>query len=154
MSTHTKNLAIMKQYRAINERFRALHNEQFKHLNITSTQGMMIGLVAQNKALTISALAQQMNLSLSTVSEMVKRMEKEGYLVRERDESDRRIVLVKLSDEIRSNKEDLFSHFISFVDQLFSRASEEELTSIQKGLETFERLLIDHADAQDKENGQ
>lgn len=132
---------IMKLYRSINEKFRMLRREQFKHLKMTGTQGMLAGMIMHHGAMKISDLSQHMNLSLSTVSEMVNKLEKMGVLVRQRDEKDRRIVKVDLTEAYKIKSKERFAHFQQFTDNLFLNVTDEEMITMMSGLRTFNDLL-------------
>lgn len=146
-----KKQEIMKLYRSINEKFRMLRRKQFKHLKMTGSQGMMAGMIMHHGAMKISDLSQHMNLSLSTVSEMVNKLEKMNVLIRQRDENDRRIVKVDLTDAYRIKSKEHFAHFQQFTEKLFSDATDEEVKTIMSGLFTFNNLLEKNIEQQEKE---
>ena len=151
MDDINKKQEIMKLYRSINEKFRMLRREQFKHLKMTGTQGMMAGMIMHHGAMKISDLSQHMNLSLSTVSEMVNKLEKMNVLMRKRDDKDRRIVKVDLTDAYKIKSKEHFAHFQQFTDNLFSNATEQEIKIMISGLSTFNNLLEQNINQQDKE---
>jgi DNA-binding MarR family transcriptional regulator len=153
MSRSDEYYEIMKQFRAISENFRALKNIQFKSTEMTGTQGFMVSLIAHRGMMTISELSQNMNLSTSTVSEMVSRIEKSGILVRKRDTVDRRIVRVDISDPYKIKFKDHFSQFKDFLDTIFTQATDVELEEIKVGLGTLLRFL-EPKDENDKESNQ
>ena len=153
MSRSDEHYEIMKQFRAVNENFRALKSTQFRSTEMTGTQGFMVSLIAHHGMMTISELSQKMNLSASTVSEMVSRIEKSGILVRKRDTVDRRIVRVDISDSYKFKFKDHFSQFKDFLDSIFTQATEVELNEIKVGLDTLLRLFEAKSE-NDKESNQ
>jgi DNA-binding MarR family transcriptional regulator len=59
----------------------------------------MDGDEANGPAMSSTALAQRTNTSLPTMTGIVDRMERDGFVVRERDPHDRRVVIVRLTVE-------------------------------------------------------
>lgn len=136
-----RNIEIMKVYRSVNERFRMLRRERFRHLNLTGAQGMMMGMIAHQGPIKMSELSQHMNLSTSTVSEMVNRLEKLDMVIRKRDENDRRIVRVELSETYQKKSSKECGHFEKFASDLFSTATDEEIETILDGLNALDKLF-------------
>ncbi len=141
MAKENKGLEIMNLYRSINGRFRTLKREQFKHLDLTGTQGMMVGMIVHFGPIKMSDLSHRMNLSTSTVSAMVDRLEKTDVLVRTRDENDRRIVRVGLSDRYKKKALEHSDCFEKFATELFSKVSPEEIDTILDGLIILDKLF-------------
>ncbi len=80
-------------------------------------------------------LAESAGINASSTSEVVSRLEDDGYLVREIDETDRRATILKLTGmgevraaEIRSERE-------AFLDQLFGRLTQEEKQTLSELLD-------------------
>lgn len=131
----------MNLYRSINGRFRTLKREQFKHLDLTGTQGMMVGMIVHFGPIKMSDLSHRMNLSTSTVSEMVNRLEKADVLLRTRDENDRRIVRVGFSDSYQKKALEHRDCFEKFANDLFSNVSPDEIDAILDGLLILDKLF-------------
>ncbi len=136
-----RSIEIMKLFRSVNGKFRILGREQFKHLKLTGSQGMMIGMIAHHGPIKMSALSRHMDLSTSTVSEMVNRLEKSDVLVRKRDENDRRNVRVELTETYQKKSSKDCGHFEKFANELFSDTSSEEIETILKGLAALDKLF-------------
>ena len=134
-------LEIMKLFRTINGNFRSLKRSEFKHMEMTGTQGMMIGILFHHGPSKISELSKHMDISISTVSEMVGRLEKADILVRKRNDEDKRIVTVDLTEEYKIKSENHHKVFHEFANSIFSAATDEELISIKQGLLTMNRLF-------------
>ena len=71
-------------------------------------------------------LAEAAGINASSASEVVSRLEDDGYLVRVIDESDKRATLLKLTEMGAVRAEEIRSERDSFLDDLFSRLSEDE----------------------------
>jgi DNA-binding MarR family transcriptional regulator len=59
----------------------------------------LMGLLERDGAMTMTAVAASLGTELPTATGLVDRMEDRGLVVRDRDERDRRVVLVRLSQQ-------------------------------------------------------
>lgn len=71
-------------------------------------------------------LAEAAGINASSASEVVSRLEDDGYLVRVIDESDKRATLLKLTEMGAVRAEEIRSERDSFLDELFGRLTEDE----------------------------
>lgn len=81
-------------------------------------------ILSQRNLLTMSELAQEMNISLPTLTGIIDRMVKNGFIQRERVESDRRLVKVRLTqsgkriiNEFEKQKQNRFQHMLTAFNQ-------------------------------------
>lgn len=63
---------------------------------ITSPQFDALLFLHRDGDMPMGALCERMSLACSTVTDLVGRMEKGGYVIRERDQNDRRVIKVRL----------------------------------------------------------
>jgi DNA-binding MarR family transcriptional regulator len=73
----------------------------FSHFGITGPQLWALKTINQVGSLSLGELSERMYLHPSTISGVIDRLEKRGYLVRDRNEDDRRIVKVRLTPKGR-----------------------------------------------------
>jgi DNA-binding MarR family transcriptional regulator len=95
---------------------------KFSKLEIFS---MMI--VDKRHEITMSELAEYIHAPMSTSNGVIERLVKKGYVVRDRSEADRRIVVVRLSEEgalLISGFKDMISGYLRTV---LAELSEEEV---------------------------
>jgi MarR family transcriptional regulator, organic hydroperoxide resistance regulator len=59
-------------------------------------------LLDREGEIIMSRIADYVNVSMSTATGIVERLVKNGYLVRNRNDNDRRIVIIKLTDKAKS----------------------------------------------------
>ena len=132
---------IIKIIKKTKEIMKKTMEEQFKDLNLTGPQGVLVGVLAHNGEHKISDLSEKMCLSNSTVSGIIDRLEKQGFVARKRSEEDRRIVMVDLTEEFRKESKERFKKLEEYVVNMISNATKEELNEILTGLRTLERVL-------------
>ncbi|MBN2260614.1 MAG: MarR family transcriptional regulator [Clostridiales bacterium] len=132
---------ILGTIKKLHEEMKQNFESKFKELNITGTQGMMVGILHHSKILKISELSEKMGLSNSTVSGIVDRLEKQNVVERIRSETDRRVVSVKLTEQFKNLAKDHFNNMDQFFNQLMSKATEEEMDQILTGFKLLENII-------------
>ena len=66
-------------------------------LNLTYPQYLVLLVLWQQDSITVNTLGERLFLDSGTLTPLLKRLEKNGYLSRQRDTSDERCVIVKLT---------------------------------------------------------
>lgn len=69
-------------------------------------QGRILYVLWQGDGLTISQLSAQTSLANTTLTSMLDRMEQSGLIVREPSSTDRRALLIRLTDKARALQQD------------------------------------------------
>lgn len=127
-------LALRRIIRAVDIHSRRL-NDEFK---ITSPQMICICSLSKKPSMTLSELATDVNLSISTVNGIVDRLENKGLLTRTRSTQDRRKVVIKLTDE----GNEILKRAPSLLQERFSQ-SLKELSALEQATLTIalERIV-------------
>jgi len=79
----------------------------------------------------VGDLADQVNLDPSTASHLLKRLERDGWIVRRRDRDDNRTVIVSLTSKGRSAAKQLQSFFEQSEDQVLRGFSEKNINRLK-----------------------
>ncbi|MDD3705154.1 MAG: MarR family transcriptional regulator [Clostridiaceae bacterium] len=91
-------------------------------LEFSKTEMFSLLLIEKKKEIIMTELAEYINSPLSTATGIINRLVKDGYIIRERSEQDRRIVLLKLSEkgvkEVKRLKELVGEYMNKVVDKL------------------------------------
>ncbi len=99
-------------------------------------------------AVSPSELADTMEVSLPTISKSLAGLERRGWIERTADASDRRRVLLGMTEEGRTKMRESFDAGIVQLEAALSSASDEELDRIEAGLESlhavFTRSMPEH----------
>ena len=103
-------------------------------IDINPAQGRILFVLWREDGIPIRELAKRTSLGKSTLTSMLDRLEENGYVVRERSEIDRRIVLVKRTDKDRAAQA-AYERVSAAMSDVFYRG----LTSAE--IEAFERTL-------------
>lgn len=128
--------------------FSIMARELSKH-GITIPQAFVIGEIYM-KPKTMGELSKALDLSNSTVSGIIDRLERQNIVVRKRDEADRRVVRVSLSQDIEELgkqypvlKEDYFAQMFSSIRE---KATDEQLDQLYSSLQFLQDFLQKLAD--------
>ncbi len=114
-----------------------LHSRHLvKKHNITGPQLIILKVIANNTVLSVSELASQTSLSLSTVTGILARLEKRNFVKRTKSEQDKRRVNVELTSQgsafLEQAPKPLQDRFIAGFDRLESWERMMILSSLQR----------------------
>lgn len=92
---------IMQSLRRIFKAIQDYSHEVSGKLGITGPQLWALKTISQNGILSLRDLSGRMYLHPSTITGVIDRLEKKGYVRRKRDQVDRRVIYVELTTEGR-----------------------------------------------------
>ncbi|HHW36351.1 MAG TPA: MarR family transcriptional regulator [Bacillales bacterium] len=137
MKIHTNS--IRKQISNINRAYYELITYEIRDTNLTVPQVLVCRCIKDEPQM-VSTISETVKLANSTVSSIINRLEKHGYVTRIRDSKDRRIVwiagtetLMQLRKKTPVLEENLF-------ETLFDDLDEDRMEQIHRSLE----LLANH----------
>jgi MarR family transcriptional regulator, organic hydroperoxide resistance regulator len=132
---YSANLAYGRAYKPILE-----------GLGVTYTQWIAIVALWEEDNLTVNRLGQKLFLESNTLTPILKKLEAQGYLRRQRDPSDERQVLVSLTEAGRQLRERGAQKNLVQASGL----SPEEFAKLQKTVTRLRNSLIAHAQPDDQ----
>lgn len=135
------SMRIAKMLKQVMDAIKQNAESDFKELNLTGTQGMVMATLGHFGKTKISNLSDKMGLSNSTVSGIVDRLEKQGFVERIRCKNDRRVVYVDVTPEFRKIAEKHFCCIEKKYATMMEDASEEEIKKIFEGLQLLKNIL-------------
>lgn len=147
-----KSFEVLKLIKRVSKLMKQEFNKNMVDMNLkfTPPQSMVTGILVHHGPLKVSDLSERMNLSNSTVSGIVDRLEKMGYVKRIRSEEDRRVVMIDIVPELRETFKEKFKAIDEFLSQRIESSSEEEIEEILRGLHTLERVMSRHEGVETK----
>lgn len=126
-----------------NQTFVAIVTQELRKRNITIPQAILIDTI-KDDAKTIGEISKAMDLSYSTVSGIIDRLERDGLVERYRDGGDRRVVWVRLTQKcIDFQKTDPFMS-TEYFKELFRGMTPEEEEMIEKSLSILQGYFKRH----------
>lgn len=141
MEELNKSLRVVKVLKQVIHTMKQNMGHQFKELNLTGPQGMMVGILVHCGKMKITELSEKLGLSNSTVSGIVDRLEKQGIVERIRSKDDRRVVYVGITPEFQKSSKLHFNAIEKKFETMMNKATPEELETILNGLDTLKRLM-------------
>jgi DNA-binding MarR family transcriptional regulator len=111
---------------------------------INPAQGRILFVLWKKDEIPISELSRKTMLSKSTLTSMLDRLEKAGYVVREHSQKDRRTILIKRTEKDR-NMEKTYTKVSDEMADLFYRGfTPEEIDNFEGYLKRLLNNLVEH----------
>lgn len=118
-------------------------NQVLVKVNMHRGQPMMLLLLCREDGVPQSTLSKELAITPATVSAMVKRMEKNGFVIRKRDSEDERVSNVYLTDAGRVISSQLDNFQSEMEEIVFSEFSIEEKKTMRNYLERVLKNLTE-----------
>lgn len=140
-----KHLAILIK-RAFDKQLSILDNEGFKtenHKCLTIMQSQMIGFIYQHENYTVSQheLEKEFNRRRSTITGILKLMEKNNFITREYSKKDARVKMVTLTDKAIELHQSIIEKMDSFNRNIEKGLTVEEINTFYSVLEKIKKNL-------------
>ncbi|HEY4600047.1 MAG TPA: MarR family transcriptional regulator [Cerasibacillus sp.] len=129
-------IAISAVYRKINQ----IMKEKV-HEDITTDQFSTLQYVLQNQPCTSTEIANAFGIGKSAVTNQVNRLYKKGLIHRIRDESDRRNIYLKVTDEGKELVNFTETEIVRAFTPLLSQFEDDEIKGFIQSLERLARLM-------------
>lgn len=92
-------MELLCQIREIYKAISQFENEIIKEHGLSLNEGMLLCTISSHKQLLSSAIAEQLGLTCSNASKVIKSVEKKGYILRALGDEDKRQMLFSLTSE-------------------------------------------------------
>ena len=116
----------------------AYREKQLKTENISFTGMFMLSFIAKRGPQKLSDLAVRMEQTKSSITYVVDALERRGFLKREYDEEDRRVIWVKLSEKAVS----LFTFHDQFEQTMLVSLSKFDPLKLEAASEVIDRITV------------
>ncbi|SHK46116.1 MarR family winged helix-turn-helix transcriptional regulator [Desulforamulus aeronauticus] len=132
--------------RTLNRKFRQYMLSQTVGCGLTVPQIHLMQELYQNPGITLGELSLRLGLAKSTVSGIVDRLEKQGKVVRKRNDNDRRVVHIDLSTGEKQLGENISLMRTNYLAGLMNSMNQEEIQGLIIGLIKINQLMIQETD--------
>jgi DNA-binding MarR family transcriptional regulator len=122
-----------------------LRREQHARLSLSLAQSTVLGQLLDGRPRRMGELAATEGVRLPTMTEIVARMESQGWVRREMSEADRRAVEVHLTSAGRRLADDVIASRTALVVDRLQRLSDSERASLWNALPALEKLVLEVA---------
>src|SRR5919107_4877997 len=112
------NRAIKESLRELSIQLSLLNHHVSAHIDLNDTDLDCLELINRHGPLSPSALARRAGLHPATITGILDRLERGGWVVRERDPTDRRAVIVRALRDRNAELVRLYSGMNTAMDQL------------------------------------
>lgn len=128
-----KALIIRDLLRKFRKTYRVAFTCEVGECGLTMPQVMVLKLIFEEPK-TIGQIAKALDLSYSTISGIIDRLEREEFVERVRDETDRRVIWIRKTDRIEQTMEKIPIFTDEYYRQMFADLSEDDLDMIIRSL--------------------
>jgi DNA-binding MarR family transcriptional regulator len=132
---------------------RRMMHTLWDELGLYRGQPFLLGVLWEQEGITHSELAQRMQVSPATVTNMLKRMEKAGFVERRPDAEDQRVSRVYLTDAGREIRGRVDQHWQGVEARVFGTFSEQEQETLRELLTRVQQELVRLHEARSAEPG-
>lgn len=109
---------------------------------ITTPQFLALVVLKDKPGITMGELCERLFLACSTATDLIDRMEKNGYLERNRDPEDRRVIRLSITGKGK----DIISQVINarrrYVESILAQLTQEEIDQLERSLEKLDALMV------------
>lgn len=97
---------------------------------IASSHGFIVYLLAKNKTMNMGELAERIHKDKSTATALIKKLEKEGYIQKEKSDKDSRVTFVSLTEKGNAYAQTASDISHTLIDTCYKGFSEKEKRSL------------------------
>lgn len=138
-----KNKSIDHQLRATWQAVAKMYNEQaMKHDSTMATAFVLLNIDFENGTPS-TALGPLMGMEPTSLSRLLKTMEDKGVIFREKNPTDGRSVIIKLTNNGKQMREISKGHVYQFNNEVKKKITEKELETFFKVTTTINKLITD-----------
>lgn len=119
--------------------------------DLTNDQHYTLRYISNVGSCTSSQLAEQFNVQKSAITAIITRLFEKGLIQRTRDENDRRVVYLTLTDKGNELFLQTEERIYKLVESFITQFEQEEITQFMKTYEKLNQILIDSKNPQVEE---
>ncbi len=129
---------------AVRQLIQAANFNHFQKAGLSATQFMTLNLLPEgDESMSIGELARKLNLKPATVAKTVDSLEERKMVARERSATDKRRVMIKITDSGRSLQNAAAGQFRAYMGRLFQAMPTSRREALIGGLESLVRSAAD-----------
>jgi DNA-binding MarR family transcriptional regulator len=125
---------IVELHRQVNRALRQTNQDAWMQLSLTVPQVKSLFFITDNRHTNFKSLATALKVAQSNLTGVIDRLVEQGLVIRSENPEDRRMLLLKATNEGESLVSDLRDRRITHLSKALSDLSLEELSTIARGL--------------------
>ena len=134
-STSSAKAAIIADFRASMGELKCIGSERLLRQGISMTQLHVMHLLDRHGEMAMSHLAEMLDVSVSSATGIIDRVEERGFVERDRVPTDRRVVLVRITDGGRRMLDDVEVLREEILERILDRLNETQLIRVAAALD-------------------
>lgn len=123
--------------------FAQFYEKKLKQFGITYSQYLVLLTLWEENPQTLNSIGRHLDLSSNTLTPLLKRLEQSGWVKRERQQSDKRQLIITLTDNGQQQQEAVFEAISSCLPQEFDTTEYDEMKYVFEELEQTLKHLIE-----------
>ncbi len=123
--------------------FAQFYEKKLKQFGITYSQYLVLLTLWEENPQTLNSIGRHLDLSSNTLTPLLKRLEQSGWVKRERQQSDKRQLIITLTDNGQQQQEAVFEAISSCLPQEFDTTEYDETKYVFEELEQTLKHLIE-----------
>ncbi len=128
----------LEAWMEVRQIIQAANFNRFHKAGLSATQFMILNILPEDDSgATMGSLAARTNLKPATIAQTVDSLEERGMVQRGKNAADKRVVLVRITDEGRALQNSASGQFRSFITGLFAAMPASDRKALVAGLESL-----------------
>jgi DNA-binding MarR family transcriptional regulator len=145
MTDKEKIISIEKSFRYISAHVRAHGREILKEYELSPLQFVALQWVGDKDGITIGKLSSRLYLAHSTTTDIVDKLEDNGFVKRHKSDRDKRLVIVKMETKGKEIISAVISKRVSYISEITAHLSDEVKETLPGVLESILRESEKHS---------
>ena len=143
MDKENEKMQVGRLYFGVGGVLKNCMRKNFEDTGLTLPQSMVIATLIESGEMKVTDLSSKINLSNSTISGIIDRLEKQQLVSRTRSDEDRRAVYINVTPKVKEFYKGIHKKVAESFTELLSDATSEEIEKIIIGLSTLKKVLDD-----------
>ncbi len=101
----------------------------------------LLSYLSHEKELSMTIISNKLHISKPNLTAIVDKLVKEGYVQRKFDESDRRLILIELTEKGQEYQQECSKARYESVAKMFEKFSDDDFIEFNKSIETITKIL-------------
>lgn len=127
--------------REINRMIQKRLRTTFQESGLTPPQLMILHYLFRHDSCRVNDISDHLRLAASTVSSILDRLERNGFVFRERNKTDKRMVDITLTPKANNIKTTLKTDLTNSMNEMTNEATADEVSRIHDGLKLMKDVL-------------
>lgn len=131
------NLSTLIVFTRAEQKIHKMEYETMKAVGLTSSQFAVLEVLYSKGDLKICEIIEKILTTSGNITVVIKNLEKDGLVSKHEDPSDKRSMLISITDKGKKIMDDIFPSHVDNINNIFSILTTEEKLELKKILKKF-----------------